>query len=684
MQPKISVIIPIFNVEKYLEDCLESVINQSLKEIEIICVDDGSTDGSNKILRYYASKDSRIHIIEKENGGLSSARNVGIEAAKGEYIHFLDSDDLMETIAYEYLYEKAKELKLDLLYFEAESFFENDGIKEKNIDKMTLYDRKHKYGVKKGIDLFTELKSNNDYIVSACLYLISLNLLREIRFSEGVYYEDNLFTFMTILRAKRATCIENKFYLRRVREGSITTSNVTAKHCLSRLDCFKNIFLESIRYEYTSEQFIQINDLIKTLRWHAVETYKKLDDYNRKIYLNYVDLPEKKLWHEFVIADEINQRKKQDDINKLKGELKNLQEEYFRIGHCISYKIGRLITYFPRKLRAFFKKTKGFYRPNISIKDCLADTKAKSSIGRPHISVIMPVYNSERCIERAINSLTNQTMKHIEIICVNDGSTDSSLELLNKLASKDRRIRVISQDNKGAAEARNKGIEVARGEYLLFLDSDDFFYPELCFKTYVQAKRDKAEVCLFSARRRNVETGGLEDMGWVLKTKLLPDKKPFSSIDAKDNLYRITTACPWTKLYKSKFVKRSGIRYQNLSNSNDVYFNRMLLSLAKRITYINDPFVEYSYNDSLSTQGTKDKAPTCFITAFERLKQELEKRNIFDLFEKAFDDMVKAETEFNYYSLKDENAMKKCVNALDNCSFKYLFEHDIKFTNYLN
>ena len=109
---KVSVIVPVYNCEKYLKKCLDSLVNQTLKDIEIICVNDGSTDNSGRILEEYT--DSRIKIITKENGGLSSARNAGIAVAKGEYLGFVDSDDWVDLDFYEKLYNTAKNMILIL------------------------------------------------------------------------------------------------------------------------------------------------------------------------------------------------------------------------------------------------------------------------------------------------------------------------------------------------------------------------------------------------------------------------------------------------------------------------------------------------------------------------------------------------------------------------------------------
>ena len=111
---KVSVIVPVYNVEKYLRQCLDSIINQTLKEIEILCINDGSTDSSPEILKEYEEKDSRIKIINKKNAGLSAARNQGLELAKGEYVSFIDSDDWINETFCEALYTAAKKYDSDI------------------------------------------------------------------------------------------------------------------------------------------------------------------------------------------------------------------------------------------------------------------------------------------------------------------------------------------------------------------------------------------------------------------------------------------------------------------------------------------------------------------------------------------------------------------------------------------
>ena len=124
---KISVVIPVYNIEDYLSECLDSIVNQSLEDIEIICVNDGSTDGSLDILKEYESKDSRVKIISQENKGIGNARNTALEYAKGEYVYFIDGDDTLELDALERLYDLNIEKNADFIIFKISNFNEETG-----------------------------------------------------------------------------------------------------------------------------------------------------------------------------------------------------------------------------------------------------------------------------------------------------------------------------------------------------------------------------------------------------------------------------------------------------------------------------------------------------------------------------------------------------------------------------
>ena len=144
------------------------------------------------------------------------------------------------------------------------------------------------------------------------------------------------------------------------------------------------------------------------------------------------------------------------------------------------------------------------------------------------VSVIIPVYNVQDYLRECLDSILNQTLKELELICVDDGSTDKSLEILREYEKKDNRVIVLTQHNKGAGAARNKGLEIARGEYLSFLDSDDFFATGMLEESYRKCKKENAEVCVYQVVRYNDVTGKIRyDSGSFKKVMFQREKKFF-------------------------------------------------------------------------------------------------------------------------------------------------------------
>ncbi len=213
---KISVVVPVYNVEKYLRECLESLVNQTFKDIEIICVNNGSTDNSLEILEEYAKKDSRIIVINQENRGPSGSRNRGLECVRGEYLAFVDSDDYMDLDFYEKLYKSAKETDADIAATKVKFFKDGEYI-EKNIIN------KHTYRMGKDI---LETPDDKIYFVRVAnlwnkIYKTELINKNNIRFVNGITFEDTHFSFLAIALAKKISIISDTSYIYRLRETSI-------------------------------------------------------------------------------------------------------------------------------------------------------------------------------------------------------------------------------------------------------------------------------------------------------------------------------------------------------------------------------------------------------------------------------------------------------------------------------
>lgn len=255
-----SIIIPVYNVEDYLDACLESVVNQSFSDWEAICVDDGSTDGSSAILERYINKEKRIRVLKQANGGLSAARNAGMAAAKGDYVLFLDSDDWLENNALEVLNGELN--GEDLLCFSGRRFIE-----EKNVFHSP--DRLAKKKHEKGIDYYNENALVSRDFAFVCVVLRAYRRLfleqYALRFKEGVFHEDNLFTPLVCYYAGHVKQISNCLYDYRVRKGSI----MTAQSLRNR----ESIVLIA---NELSNFFIKIDGFDKTTLYRALTQYYQM------------------------------------------------------------------------------------------------------------------------------------------------------------------------------------------------------------------------------------------------------------------------------------------------------------------------------------------------------------------------------------------------------------------------
>lgn len=218
--PKISIIVPVYNVEAYLPKCLDSLINQTLKDIEIICINDGSTDKSLEILQKYAKEDKRIKIIDQENQGPGVTRNNGIEVVTGDYIMFLDCDDWLDTNACELAYNQINKYKNDIVFFNFKRFYESS--------KKTFIDNDKLSGFKKimnnpQINLAT---CQNQYMKTAYtwsqIYSKKFVVENDIKYSETFLCEDLVFLVKAIINANTVSVLNKPIYNYRVRKSSIS------------------------------------------------------------------------------------------------------------------------------------------------------------------------------------------------------------------------------------------------------------------------------------------------------------------------------------------------------------------------------------------------------------------------------------------------------------------------------
>jgi len=263
----ISVIIPVYNVEKYLEKCLNSVIRQTLEDIEIICVNDGSTDNSQQILKEYAQKDERIKIVDKKNGGLSSARNAGLDAATGEYCYFLDSDDWIELNTLEKLYKIIITESVDTVVHSAINIPEDDSCIEMANDCQKWFDSFRK---ENGIyDVPIEINRKIPTVAWNKLYRMDIINKYHCRFPEGLVNEDELFIWTYMIHCKNYYYLDEKLYNYLRRSDSIMGTRDNSPKVLDILGIEEEIYKIVKKYK-------NIKEYHKYLTKNYINTVKEL------------------------------------------------------------------------------------------------------------------------------------------------------------------------------------------------------------------------------------------------------------------------------------------------------------------------------------------------------------------------------------------------------------------------
>ena len=295
----------------------------------------------------------------------------------------------------------------------------------------------------------------------------------------------------------------------------------------------------------------------------------------------------------------------------------------------------------------------------------------------PKVTVIIPVFNTEKYLHECLESVINQTLKEIEIVCIDDGSTDNSLEILREYAAKDSRIKVYTQPNINAGAARNHGLCYAKGKYLSFLDSDDYFEPEMLADCFQLMEAEDADIVCFSAKLLDMRSGNASEMPQSLVVQNLPDKKTFSPEEISATIFNTFQNWPWNKLFRREFIEKNHISFQEIARTNDMLFTCSALALARRIAVINHAYAVYRVGTGTSLQQTNDKHPLSFWDAYTETKRFLVSCGKYEQYEQSFFFFFLSGALYNYHSIKDPNA-----NVAAFCCIKYRGEDDFRFLSH--
>ena len=300
----------------------------------------------------------------------------------------------------------------------------------------------------------------------------------------------------------------------------------------------------------------------------------------------------------------------------------------------------------------------------------------------PKISVIIPVYNVEKYLPECLESILGQTLKEIEIICVDDGSTDNSLPILKNYAAKDSRIKVISGENVGAGFARNKGLKVATGSFVAFFDADDFFHPQMLEKMFEKATLDQADivicnyVCFDDVSGKTIFVGRM-DQNIVSASPIEPRR--YSS-----NLFQLCEGYLWQKLFNHAFLKKFDLSFCKDQLLEDAVFSYTAMALASQITFMPDVFAHYRKNRQNQLSEENNVVHSKTFVFYNELWERLKKYEIDKIYAETFKTFCLRNLHWNL-SIRTNDA-KKSFLKLSNCELnpeirQLLFEaSEIKFS----
>lgn len=574
----ISIIVPIYNKEDYLPQCLDSIINQSYTNFEVLLINDGSTDESGKICVEYAERDIRFRYFEKENGGVSSARNLGLERSEGAYITFIDSDDWVEFNYLEVLYNALRENNADVAISSYKSYYLDGKF------YLRVYSSQEEEFLrigKRNRDVFLEEfpklgKLNHDFHCIASK-LFKRELLESQKFDESINYGEDLYFFFNLyLKMQSIIYVKEATYIYRQHGTNITLN-----------------FTESLAL-----QEIQIHEqILKSAESQGIATFYYLE--------------------------------------KLKY-LVSLRIEQFPYSDAIK-----------------------------NYETIVSEFENRVTYPQPLISLIVPIYNVANYLGLCLDSITKQTYSNIEILLINYGSSDGSKEICQEFVNRDRRFHYFERENGDLSDARNVGIIHSQGEFISFIDSDDWIDPTYVEDLYKAALLNDSEVVVSNYKEFHNEQNvylihffdDYYERNYIGEE--LIQQLPF--LERKD----LSFTTSWGILFSRRLFEC--ISFPKGKNIEDTRTNYRLFAEPYHSTYIHKSL--YNYRVGLDS-----------------ISGNINEKLLIDVFECLTERMA-------IYAMKDWNVTEEKKNILSNLQMRYqqakeagLEDTDIfkRYTEYLN
>lgn len=498
MNKKISVIVAVYNTEKYLDRCIESLLNQTYKNMELVIVEDCSTDSSRKLLKKYKGNKNIKVFYNRENRGLSYSRNYGLKKSTGDFIGYIDSDDYVEPDYYEKLMSSIKDNKSDIAICDI-----------KLVDEQTNKIQRCKCYAN-DFDVYSVV--NNGFAASACNKLFKRKNIEKYPFAEGKVNEDIAVVIPTVIQAKKISYADTcYFYVQR--GGSIQNSKFSDK----RFDIFDGVktTLERIKNE------------------QDYEFYKNAIIYNQLILLLMFAIPkERNFIKRYKFLKKFNELSKDYKITKNTNYLeylensKRINQIYYK--NLVNLNEKKMILLdnvwisFYKTLRFLKHKKNKKLIPKIDIQCIEKAAKKQKKLAEQgiKISVVVPNYNYSNYLYQRVYSILNQNYKIHELIILDDASKDNSLFYIKQIEQKISgvvNVKVVVNDiNSGNAFSQwQKGINLATGDYVWVAEADDYAKKNFLNEVVSPLKKNNNIVISYA------DTGFIDSNGYITKNSLV-------------------------------------------------------------------------------------------------------------------------------------------------------------------
>ncbi|MBQ9000928.1 MAG: glycosyltransferase [Eggerthellaceae bacterium] len=646
--PKVSVITPIYNVADYLPQCLKSLHAQTLDDIEFICVNDGSTDNSLEILQEYAAIDSRFVIIDKPNSGYGHTMNTGLDAARGEYIGIVESDDFVEPCAFEQLYALAKENGACDIVKANHNVYREGGVPK----RVKNFPRELCGRVLSPLDADGQRVLNTIPAIWAAIYRRKFLEDNDIRFLEtpGAAFQDTGFVFKTWIAADTFYLTHESYLNYRI--DNANSSVKSGEKALYVCDEFASIekFLaarperhDALIGRITAKKF-------DTYSWN----YERIDSKFRKDFLELTAA-------EFELSrqnGELDERLfSESDWARLCAIMEDPQAVFAADQRNAAPSAISRIKDLPVRLRDAAETA------STSISRIIPHKESRTEEARSKtVSVVIPVYNAEPFLDKLFDSLLSQTHESLQIICVNDGSTDGSLGKLQEYAARDSRVEIISIENSGSGKARNVGIDRANGDYLCFVDADDYLEDSAIARLVDVACEFDLDVVMYGIDAYVDDTHQHYAMAHAAVKGAIPYNEVFRPCEV-ENFFVNLTGFTVNKLYRMSYFEKLDLRFPSIGAHEDMPFTYAAIMPAKRAYYLDKVLYHYRLERKGSRSDSTDKTYMPMLQALDCMREELVRLGVWGECERNFVNYALSMCSWKFGTLRG-SVRRKFYNTL--------------------